>query len=317
MHITARRSVRTSAISTIAALTASAIFATMAPAHAAGGSAKDAAEKAMEAAARAEAAVSTAAAVHKAMDAAKAARLAAPRAGANGSLTAEAAGTRVDLPATSAGKMTVTDPTGARIKIGLPGSDAAKAHASSEGTVVYPQLKGGAADVAAQVTTDGSASALITLRNASAPTEYRFPLELPKDAVPVINEDGSLVIIDGTTETRADGEGDIIGAFEAPWAKDAKGKEIPTTYEVDGTELVQKIQTDASTAYPVVADPKWWDKTKSWAKKAGKTAWKYGKKYGVRCAKGAWHGAKNPGAMTPQQKAAFAALGCAFFAIKK
>ncbi|QDQ15911.1 hypothetical protein [Streptomyces spectabilis] len=77
------------------------------------------------------------------------------------------------------------------------------------------------------------------------------------------------------------------------------------------------IQTDASTAYPVVADPKWWDKTKGWARKAGKTAWKYGKKYGVRCAKGAWHGAKNPGAMTAQQKAAFAAAGCVVFAIKK
>ncbi|MGA4840644.1 hypothetical protein [Streptomyces sp. G45] len=290
MHISARRSVRTSAISTIAALTAGALFATMAPAHAATSDpARDAATRAIEYAARAEAAARTAALVHK------------------------AAGTRVDLPATSAGKLTVTDPSGTRIKIGLPGSKAAQAHASTGGTVVYPQLTGGSVDVAAQVTTDGSASALITLKNASAPTEYRFPLDLPKDAVPIITEDGSLVIADGTT----DGEGEIIGAFEAPWAKDANGNAVTTSYRLDGTELVQTIRTDKSTAYPVVADPKWWDKTKKWAKKAGKTAWKYAKKYGVRCAKGAWHGAKNPGAMTAQQKAAFAAMGCVFFAVKK
>ncbi|QCX74052.1 hypothetical protein C9F11_01745 [Streptomyces sp. YIM 121038] len=275
---------------------------------------QDEASASFEAAARAVAAASTAAAVHKATGAA---RVAKPRSAANGSLTAEASGTRVDLPATGAGKLTVTDPTGARIKIGLPGSDAAKAHTSAEGTVVYPQLTEGATDVAAQVEPDGSASALVTLRDASAPTEYRFPLELPKDAVPILTEDDSLVIADGTTDSTAEGEGDIIGAFEAPWAKDANGKAIATSYRLDGNDLVRTIQTDASTAYPVVADPKWWDKTKGWAKKAGKTVWKYGKKYGIRCAKGAWHGARNPGATTAQQKAAFAAAGCVFFAIKK
>ncbi|MFF4604503.1 hypothetical protein ACFY12_17470 [Streptomyces sp. NPDC001339] len=298
-------------ISSIAALTAGAVFATMAPAHAATHDpAGDAAARAKAAARAAAAAARAAALVDKATGAA---RIAAPRSAADGSLTAEASGTRVDLPATSAGKMTVTDPAGAQIKIGLPGSNAAKAHASTGGTVVYPQLEGGAVDVAAQVTTEGSASALITLKDASAPTEYRFPLDLPKDAVPIITEDGSLVIADGTT----DGEGEIIGAFEAPWAKDDNGKAVATSYRLDGNELVQTIQTDKSTAYPVVADPKWWDKTKKWAKKAGKTAWKYTKKYGVKCAKGAWHGAKNPSAMTAQQKAAFAALGCVFFAAKK
>ncbi|MGW0531560.1 hypothetical protein [Streptomyces sp. NPDC003032] len=310
MHISARRSVRTSAISSIAALTVGALFATMAPAHAVGDPAGDAATRAREAAARVKAAARTAALVHKATGAA---RLTTPRSAADGSLTAEASGTQVGLPATSAGKLTVTDPTGAHIKIGLPGSNTAKAQTSAEGTVVYPQLTGGAMDVAAQVETEGSVSALITLRDASAPTEYRFPLELPKDAFPVITEDGSLVIADGTT----DGEGEIVGAFEAPWAKDANGNAVATSYRLDGDELVQTIRPDESTSYPVVADPKWWDKTKGWAKKAGKTAWKYGKKYGVRCAKGAWHGAKNPGAMTAQQKAAFAAAGCVFFAVKK
>ena len=50
----------------------------------------------------------------------------------------------------------------------------------------------------------------------------------------------------------------------APWAKDANGKNIPTSYEISGTMLTQKVdhaQGDDVT-YPVVADPdvhwEWW-----------------------------------------------------------
>ncbi|MFI8938409.1 hypothetical protein [Streptomyces syringium] len=234
--------------------------------------------------------------------------LAVPTASSGGSLVADVAGARVELPASGAGKLSVTDSTGTRLGIGLPGSRSASAHASAGGTVVYAQPST-PVDVAAQVTHDGSASALITLKDATAPTEYRFPLDLPSTTIPVIADDGGVVF--------SDAEGNLIGAFQAPWAKDADGKPVRTSYRFEGGELVQTIEVHASTAYPVVADPKWWDKTKSGAKKAGKAVWEGTKKYGVKCAKGAWHGAKNPGAMTPQQKAAFAAAGCVFFSVGK
>ncbi|WP_167536306.1 hypothetical protein [Streptomyces ficellus] len=292
MHISAHRSVRTSAVSSVALLTVGAIFAATAPAYAVDDPARDAAR--------------TAAIVHKVTGVAQ---IATPRPAGGGSLTVEASGTRVDLPATGRGRLTVTDPTGTQIKIGLPGSDAAKAHTSAEGTVVYPQLTNGAVDVAAQVTTDGSASALITMKEAAAPTEYRFPLELPSGAVPIVGDDGGLVVFDET--------GELIGAFDAPWAKDANGKTVPTSYRLEGSELVQTIEVSESTTYPVVADPKWWDKVKSGAKKAGKATLAGAKKYGLKCAAGAWQGIKNPFLMTPQQKAAAAAAGCVVYVIKR
>ena len=46
-----------------------------------------------------------------------------------------------------------------------------------------------------------------------------------------------------------------IAAFEAPWAVDADGNDVPTHFEVDGNTLTQIVETDETTAYPVVADP--------------------------------------------------------------
>jgi hypothetical protein len=170
-----------------------------------------------------------------------------------GNLVADALGARVEIPAHGSGKLRVTGTAGAQVGIGLPGSAKAQAQISAHGTVVYSQPTA-PTDVAAQVARDGSVSALITLKNASAPTEYRFPLDLPDGAHAALVEDGGVVI--------GGGDGEVVGTFSSPWAKDAAGKPVPTSYRLEGNVLVQTIQTDASTAYPVVADPKWWDKTK-------------------------------------------------------
>ncbi|MFE9764240.1 hypothetical protein ACFYPC_06855 [Streptomyces sp. NPDC005808] len=170
-----------------------------------------------------------------------------------GKLVANAGGTRVEMSATGSGKLTVTDSTGIQIAIGLPGSPLAFPQASSHGTVVYAQPKG-SVDVAAQVREDGSVSALITMNNPTAPTEHSFLLDLPSGAHPVIDEDGSLIVVDTA--------GKLLGTFDEPWAKDANGQRIPTDYRLEGNELIQTIHVNESTTYPVVADPKWWDKTK-------------------------------------------------------
>lgn len=46
----------------------------------------------------------------------------------------------------------------------------------------------------------------------------------------------------------------IYGALDAPWAVDAKGKRLPTSYRVEGTTIVQKVNT-SSADFPIVADP--------------------------------------------------------------
>jgi hypothetical protein len=46
-----------------------------------------------------------------------------------------------------------------------------------------------------------------------------------------------------------------VGEFLAPWAKDATGTPVPTSYSVVGDTLVQHVETTPSTVFPVVADP--------------------------------------------------------------
>lgn len=102
-------------------------------------------------------------------------------------------------------------------------------------------------DLAVQPNRDG-VRALITLRDAQAPAEYRFPLDLPADAVTEHLEDGSVLVSHGDT---------YLGTFDAPWAKDANGEAVPTEYRVEGGALVQTVRPGPNTAYPVVADPAW------------------------------------------------------------
>lgn len=49
----------------------------------------------------------------------------------------------------------------------------------------------------------------------------------------------------------------ILGTFALPWAKDANGKPVATSYRIDGDSIVQTLKFDANTAFPVVADPFW------------------------------------------------------------
>ncbi|WKB36474.1 hypothetical protein QS257_05045 [Terrilactibacillus sp. S3-3] len=49
----------------------------------------------------------------------------------------------------------------------------------------------------------------------------------------------------------------VTSIFQPAWAKDANGNNVHTHYEVNGDTITQVIDTDNTTAYPVVADPNW------------------------------------------------------------
>ena len=50
-------------------------------------------------------------------------------------------------------------------------------------------------------------------------------------------------------------DGGLIGAIDAPWARDAAGKSLRSTFAIEGDTLV--LRADASGAqFPVVADPR-------------------------------------------------------------
>ncbi|PRH78264.1 hypothetical protein C6N75_15870 [Streptomyces solincola] len=138
---------------------------------------------------------------------------------------------------------------------GLPGSPAAAGTLSAAGTIVYAQA-GASTDYAVQPTASG-ARVLAVIKNARAARDYRFPLHLPEGAQAELFEDGTIGITAGSRPDKT-----LLGIFDKPWARDAHGKDLPTRYELDGDTLVQHIDFTPDTAFPVVADPGWWDQTR-------------------------------------------------------
>ncbi|MCZ4302465.1 hypothetical protein [Microbacterium oxydans] len=102
--------------------------------------------------------------------------------------------------------------------------------------------------------TEDGVQTLIQIADADAPTEYRFPLSLPEGGQAALFDDGAVIV--------SDASGAAVSGFRAPWAVDANGTAVPTSFRVDGNELVQVVAFTADTAFPVTADPdlgtEWW-----------------------------------------------------------
>lgn len=157
----------------------------------------------------------------------------------------------VEVPKEASGRIEATGPDGATLGLGLPQTRNVTGTKAGAGTVVYPDAAK-ATDIAVQPTDDGGARALLALNDPTAPTEHRYDLDLPEGAELVENEEGGYEIV---TEVE-DGIAVAAGEIESPWAVDANGTPVPTRYELDGTTLVQTVETRVDTAFPVVADPK-------------------------------------------------------------
>lgn len=90
--------------------------------------------------------------------------------------------------------------------------------------------------------------ALIIINNADAPTEYRFEHAVPEGHTAEVQDDGSVRFFDAG--------GNEAGGVMAPWAVDADGNDITTSYRLDGDTIIQTVNHQ-DAVYPVVADPLW------------------------------------------------------------
>ena len=149
----------------------------------------------------------------------------------------------------------ITAPTadGKEVSVGLPVTDAA-ASVTQGGSALYA-AEGSPVEVTVQAldTSNNSEVAAsvrttLTILDATSPTSFTFPIDLPAGTALERQEDGTVVAVSSN--------GQAIGSFAAPWAVDATGKEIPTRYEVRNGSLIQHVDHTAA-AYPVVADPVW------------------------------------------------------------
>lgn len=117
---------------------------------------------------------------------------------------------------------------------------------ADDGTVVFSSTAGEAAAV--QLLGDGTVRLETVIGSVAAP--HRFTYEFGNGVVPVLRPDGSADLNSTVGTTTA-----TLGRVAEPWAFDAKGRAVPTSYSIVNGALVQTVHTTADTAYPVVADP--------------------------------------------------------------
>ncbi|WP_406353639.1 DUF4258 domain-containing protein [Streptomyces sp. NBC_01635] len=239
MHPTQNRSARrhrATARILVAGCTAGAVFLTTASAHADSGDREARSARAAQAAETVERVTGTADLVPGTLLGDGATRA---------EVTTGTSAARITAPAAADG--TVEFAYGDEVlRLTLPGNAGSTAAPSANGTVVYPGA-GDDVDLAVQPNRDGVRT-LVTLKDAKAPTEYRFPLGLPADATTEPMEDGTILVGRGE---------EYLGTFDAPWAKDARGEAVPTGYRIEGGVLVQSVRPGPDTVFPVVADPAW------------------------------------------------------------
>lgn len=161
----------------------------------------------------------------------------------------ESAGIAVDIPRDPAEPLVLQRAEDqAPFTIDLPAELAlGDGRLAADGTVVYLG-EGDGASAAVQVL-DSGATRLQTI-TPSADSPHEFTYKFGQGTVPIQLADGTMAIGD-----RREGTEIIIGTIDAPWAVDAAGNPVETSYRIDGTSLVQTIAPGPRTEYPVVADP--------------------------------------------------------------
>lgn len=93
----------------------------------------------------------------------------------------------------------------------------------------------------------GATAGYSILFDQDAPTEFRYNMTVgDSDVTLELNDSGGVNVLAA--------DGSVANIVLPPWALDANGAAVPTTYSIDGNVLVQHVE-HAGAAYPVVADP--------------------------------------------------------------
>lgn len=95
--------------------------------------------------------------------------------------------------------------------------------------------------------TNGTNASFIVINNSSAPADYEFEIG---------SETDTLALVDGGKVQVKNASGDVVNYLETPWAHDADGKQLPTSYTVvPGSNIVTQHVDTTGAAFPVTADP--------------------------------------------------------------
>lgn len=94
---------------------------------------------------------------------------------------------------------------------------------------------------------DGSVQVATVIPDSNSPRSFTYEIHGSSGGSLVLESDGSVSVLDAS--------GEWEGGVSAPWATDADGNSVPTSYTVDGNRLTQHVEFSEETAFPVVADP--------------------------------------------------------------
>lgn len=106
---------------------------------------------------------------------------------------------------------------------------------------------------------DAKSTRVLAVVKDASQSVVTYPVTSPAGARVEPQSDGSLNLVSDIAGSPADQSGTyktsaMVTTINKPWAVDAAGKSLPTTYAFAGGVLTQKINTTGAT-FPVVADP--------------------------------------------------------------
>ncbi len=157
-----------------------------------------------------------------------------------------ASGAMIEAPSHSSQQVSMTEPGGLNVRIGLPGAERA-ATLSPSGRAVYSAVRP-ATHIAVDILNDATARVLTVIENSDGAKQLRYSLEANVKFSLVERTDGGIDI--------RDDNGIVFAQIDPPWAYDAQGSEVPAKYSVDANTLLLEIAHGSHFEYPVVADPR-------------------------------------------------------------
>ena len=159
---------------------------------------------------------------------------------ADGSRQIEAVEAATNAIAFRQRSVSVTDDDGNEVVTRLPADRVARIRGRSA------RYEGAGFDLTSEAA-DGWATTLIEVPGEDSPTRYRFRLDLPRRWALESQDDGSVAILDQM--------GKRAGTIAPPWATDADGNDVQTTFTVKGRRRLVQTVAHRGAVYPVTADP--------------------------------------------------------------
>lgn len=103
---------------------------------------------------------------------------------------------------------------------------------------------------------EGVIQQVLVIDSSEASHNYSFAIDPRLTLVPTADGGVDLTALDEA------GSQVVVARVAAPWAVDANGAPVPTSFTSDGNMLIQTVDFTAETDFPVVADPTisnlWW-----------------------------------------------------------